>query len=81
MCFAATTVFPKLCAVEDLQLCHGFFTTLNIYARFQLELSNCCHEVTVGNVWDPVMLPEKVVNSKKKVTFRAITCNAISDQC
>ena len=47
-------------------VCCGLFKTLNIYTSFQPELSKCCHEVTVGNVGDCVMLPEKVMNSPKK---------------
>ena len=62
-------------------MCRRFSKIFNIYASFQQKLSKCCHEVMVDNVGDRVVLPEKVVNSKKRSSpLLAVTYNATRDQ-
>ena len=43
----------------------GFFKILNFYSCFQPKLRKYCYEVMVDNSGDRVVLPEKVVISKK----------------
>ena len=56
----------------------------NIYTSFQLTVSKCCDEILVDNVGDRVMIPEKVVISKKKerkfIIFLAVSSNVTPDQ-
>ena len=62
-----TSMFPKLCAVEDFQVCRNFFLNTWYLYKFQPKLSKCCREKMADNFdKDRVMLPEKVVISKRK---------------
>ena len=58
-----------------------FFKVINVYTSFHPKLSKCCHEITVDNVGDRLLLSKKVVISKKKlITFLAVTYNTTRDQ-